>query len=555
MKTLASLKGSGSLTKTMKFIHPIAYQLSLAEDRVKILEKENHELRLELAQITGRNSRHTMARLFSSPSRNRSTTPEHTLPSYARSTTTSRLRSLASSASSSRSTSPGTDWSPSPPTPPKYLSINGKSCAYKDGELYVTRFDYLKSTVASRHRDEISLSRIRHRPILPDAQKTSEASTWSYSTDQSCDADCSEEPEELEEPQPAHSLRIMSQTEWDDLITQKAIAIRTRLADKAWIRGSAYTVYIDHDILFDILSSTETLAKRCLWGWMRTHQPDQCRRWIGYRSDIDFGRERLTTLLDRLPSNIFKFRHTRHWQVTSKLNRLIDLRNFLHHFHGRRNNVCHMDDYVEIVQKLAVLLYDEEAASRARALRDMLRGEAERTLREIETFMLLTSLPEAGDTWKPHHADLIQDAVFELDRGVLTDSYPPIVYATAREWASHRRSRTFGVAQHELEPSTRSESSTYVYTCLSTIVFLKLPSNIIEGFCGVSLTHINSLEQGLPSGANSAQDALFGNDLARPMHTRQRSSTSADVGCTKSVAGGRGGLGTRGRAVSMSDKI
>lgn len=539
----------------MKFIHPIAYQLSLAEDRIKTLEKENHELRLELAQIRRRNSRQTTARLSSSPSRNRSTTPDHAFPSYARSTMTSRLRSLESSASSSRSTSPDTDWSPRPPTQPKYLSINGKSCAYKDGELYVTRFNYLKSTVASRHRDELSLLRTRHRPTPPDAQKTSEVSTRSYSTDGLCDTDCSEETEELEEPQTANSLRIMSQTEWDDLVTQKAIAIRTRLADKAWTRGSSYTVYIDHDILFDILSSTEALAKRCLWGWMRAHRPDQCRCWIGYRSDIDFGRERLTTLLDRLPSNVFNFRHTRHWQVTSKLNRLIELRNFLHHFHGRRNNVCRMDDYVEIVQKLAVLLYDEDAASRARALRDRLRGESERTLREIETFMLLTSLPEAGDTWKPHHADLIQDAAFELDRGVLTYTYPPIVYEAAREWASHRRSRTFGVAQPEPEPSAQLESSPYVYACLSTIVVLKLPSHIIEGFCGVSLTHINSREQGLPSGAKSAQDPLFGNDLARPVHTRRRCNTSADAGCTKSVAGGRGGLGTRGRAVSMSYKI
>lgn len=457
----------------MKFVHPIAYQLFLAEDRIKALEKENHELRLELAQVTGPNLRQTVEKLSSSPSHNLATTPQHTLPSYARSTMTSRLRRL-SSVSSSRSTSPGTYPSPSPPaTPatPKYLSINGKSCAYKDGELHVMKFHYLKSTVASRRRDEYPLWRIHHRSAPLNNQKTSDATTWGYSTDRSCETDCAEEITDPEEPQQANTLRIMSQTEWDDLVAQKAIAIRTRLADKAWISGSAYTVYIDHDILFEILSGTETLAKRCLWGWMRAHRPDQCRRWVGYRSDIDFGRERLTTLLDRLPSSIFNFRHTQSWQVTSKLHCLIDLRNFLHHFHGRRSNVCHMDQYVETVQKLAVLLYDEEAASRARGLRDRLRGEAERTLREIETFMLLTSLPEAGDTWKPHHADLIQDAAFELNRGVLTDSYPPIVYAAAREWASRHRSRSFGVSRPESEPSAQSGSSSYVYTFFFTVCF------------------------------------------------------------------------------------
>lgn len=352
-------------------------------------------------------------------------------------------------------------------------------------------FGYLKPTVASRHKDQISASmRIRPRPTPRNVQTKTNSCSWGYSTDRSCETDCSEETEESEEPQPANSLRIMSQTEWDDLITQKAIAIRTRLADNAWNRGSAYTVYIDHDMLFDILSSTETLAKRCLWGWMRAHRPDQCRRWIGYQSDIDFGREALTTLLDRLSRNTFSFRHTQFWQVTSKLNRLIDMRNDLHHFHGGRRNVCHMDEYVETVQKLAVLLYDEEAASRARALRDRLREEAERTLREIETSMLLTSLPEAGDTWKPHHADLIQDAAFELNRGVLTYSYPPIVYEAAREWASHHRSRSFGVAQPEPEPSAQWESSPYVYTFPFTVVVLKLRSYVIEGFCSVPLTHI-----------------------------------------------------------------
>lgn len=446
----------------MKLILPITYQLSLAEDRIKALEKENRELRLELARITGLNPKQALASLSSAPGSSPSTTTKNTLPSYARSTMTSRLRSLPSSTSTSRSTSPSTDQTSSPPTPPKYLNINGKRCAYKDGELCVIRFDYLKPTIASRRRDETSFWRIYHHPTHPDAKKTSEASTRGYSSDRSCDADCFVESEELQEPQPLSSLRIMSQKDWDDLVTQKAIAIRTRLADEAWISGSAYTVYIDHDILFDILSSTETLAKRCLWGWMRAHRPDQCRRWVGYRSDIDFGRERLTTLLDLLPSNVFNFRHTRHWQVTSKLNRLIDLRNFLHHFNGRRSNICHMDQYVETVQKLATLLYDEEAASCARALRDRLREEAERTLREIETFMLLTSLPEAGDTWKPHHADLIQDAAFELNRGVLTDSYPPIVYAAAREWACRHRSRSFGVSQPESEPSAQSEISTYV---------------------------------------------------------------------------------------------
>lgn len=425
----------------MKLIHSIARQLSLAEDRNKVLEEENNKLRTELACIKARISSQPDRGLPSSLKRKRSTTPEHELPSYARPTTTSRLRSSPSSCSGSRSTSPSTDRSSSPSRNPKIVRINKKSCVFKDGKLDLMESGYLKPTVASHYRDEAYLlQRDRLRSASSNIDQTTEKSGWGYCSDPWYDVDefgRKEElrhNEELEEIQPANTLRVMSERELDDLVTQKGIAKRTRLDDDDWTRGSAHRVYIDHDTLFDILSGAEALAKRCVWEWLHTHRPHECRLWVGYLSDVDFGRDRLMTMLRRLPTDCFTHRHTQSSQVCCELIRLIGLRNYLHHFNGHRRLVNGMDDSLKTVQELAVLLYDEKAASQARALRDRLRDAAELTVAEIETFMMLKSLPEAGDLWKPHHLDLIQDAADGLEENPAACFYSPIAYVAAREW-------------------------------------------------------------------------------------------------------------------------
>lgn len=448
----------------MKLIHSIARQLSLAEDRNKELEQENNELRNELACIKARITGQPDRGIPSSLKRKRSITPEHELPSYARPTTTSRLRSSPSSCPGSRSTSPSTDRSSSPFRHPKIVRINKKSCVFKDGRLDLMESGFLRPTVASRSRDEDSLlKRDRLRRASSNIDVMTEASSWGYSSDPWYDIDESGGKEELrhckklEEIKPANTLRIMSERELDDLVTQKGIAKRTRLDDDGWTRGSAHRVYIDHDTLFDILSRAEALAKRCLWEWLHTHRPYECRLWVGYLSDVDFGREALMTMLRRLPTNCFTHRHTKSSQVDWKLIRLIPLRNYLHHFNGHRRLVNTMDDSLKTVQELAVLLYDEKAASQARALRDRLQDAAKLTVAEIETFMMLKSLPEAVDLWKPHHMDLIRDAADGLDENPAAYYFPPIAYVAAREWLSVPWSWDCGFSQPETEQQTQVE--------------------------------------------------------------------------------------------------
>lgn len=508
----------------MKSIHPVAYQLSVAEDRIKSLEKENQELRLEVARLSRQRPPQSSISPPPSPKRRRLSTCDGMLPAYARSTTSSRARTSPSSASSSTST----DRSSSPDTPPQHVVVDKKRYVYKDGELTKMTFGYLKPTVSTRHRDEISaLTRKRLQPFTPDDSWKHDLPEWDPPTDHSSEADHSDQTKDTEELQPANTLRVMSQAKFDDLVDQKGIEIRTRLNDDAWTRSPGHMVYIDHDALFDILSQAETLAKRCLWNWMRTHRPEDCRHWIGYRSDIDFGRDRVSTMLAWLPHHCLDFRRTRERQVKSKLFCLIGLRNFLHHFNGRRRGAYRMDAELKLVQQLAVLLYDEESARQARALRDRLHEEANRTVRDIETFMMLTSLPEAGILWKPHHADLVEDAMTEVVRGCFSNTYPLEVYAAAREWLSNPRGLAPQVSQAEVSNKVQRKK---------------------ERKRGSTYSNTKDVEADSLAGQNGQTG------LAR---NRRRYSVSGDAVCVKPaiVAGGRGGSRTRRHTVSVYANI
>ncbi|KAL1847092.1 hypothetical protein Daus18300_014062 [Diaporthe australafricana] len=307
------------------------------------------------------------------------------------------------------------------------LLINGKTYTYEDGKLKLMGSGYLKAGETS------------HTPSWQD-------DTW-Y-------PDWTPKDENPGDFQP----EIESQVELKDLADRKAIEARTGLADRAWTEDPTNNVFINHDVLYDIVNAAERLAKRCLWAWVRTHRPDFN---MGYLSDLDFGRQALHSWINRLPFDFFDCRHTRSYEVTTKLNELVTLRNFLHHFNGRCCSVYKMDSTLQTVQELAVLLYDEDSAVHARALRDRLRQEAERTVKEFETYMLLSALPESQQTWKPHHVALVEVAAREInykatlgaemeyESALEPSSLPPVALATARDWMAKPAGWNYRVAQPE----------------------------------------------------------------------------------------------------------
>lgn len=510
----------------MKILRSLAYQLAKAEDENLSLRRENYELRQEvlalrtaLASVTGRKLRKSLSQPSTRLTR-RSITSDGTTPSYAQSTKASRVRSCASAPSNNTSTSTDSNSSSLPSTPisstispdpwssdiripkiPGLLEVHSTHCAYQDGTLDVIQFGFLNSTASRQRYEAVRRDLYPHAGL--NARGRFDPSGWGDPSTQTYNAFCSKQIEQVGKLQSAGTLQIMSKAEFDDLITREAIAKRTRLADKEWIEYIGSQLFINHDRLFEILTETLAVAKRCVWRWMRTHRPKELK----YLSDIDFARDRLVPLFYGMPST-----------TTCKVESLIRLRNLVCHFSGGYQDVRRMDEHVENVQELAVLLLDEENAYHCRALRDRLRDEVERTLEEIETFTMWTALPGAGDMWLKHHSDTVRYAVYELDMG-FSHCHHRVLITAAREWASHRRGLDYGWGIPDVEGNMETES---------------IPPH------GPSLLSTES------------KGGLTGNcKQGEAMQLRRRGSFSVESGCSANVLRGKECIGSRRRSVSF----
>lgn len=261
-----------------------------------------------------------------------------------------------------------------------------------------------------------------------------------FAEPQPWDFSCYVEPKVVSEEcsQPAKPTQLISQAEFDDIIERKGIALRTRLRLDSWVWEPANNVAIDHDELFDILWRAERLAKRCLWRWLRANRPRTCEFYgLHYLSDMDFGRDRLN-LLAFGDTEFYDYRRTKSHAVMRALEELIILRNKVHHFKGRGFRMEFIDEHLYDVQRLGVLLYDEETATSARGLRNRLRKEAEEVAREIGAIWLLTALPFVGDyPWQYHHVELFQRVHSRLggmDDDRVRCQYSPAVIAATQEY-------------------------------------------------------------------------------------------------------------------------
>lgn len=318
----------------------------------------------------------------------------------------------------------------------KLVAVDGKTYFYRNGELTMRSFGYLMSTESalwkfgsneSRREQRCGVSHlILARPKFRYKPRYSERSN--AVSEQSS--------------QPAKPIQIISQAEFDDIIARNGIALRTLLHSNHWVREPANNVAIDHDELFDVLWRAERLAKRCLWRWLRTNQPAECR-WSGlhYLSDMDLGRDRV----GRLPygnRTFYDHRCTKTNAVKRVIEDLITLRNRVHHFSGRGYTMTIVDEHLFDVQRFAVLLYEEEVAASVKGLRDRLRQAAEEVGRGIEVVGLLTALPFVGDyPWQHHHIELFQRVLAQRSDGdddYIRAQYSSAVIAAAQQYGERR---------------------------------------------------------------------------------------------------------------------
>jgi hypothetical protein len=315
-------------------------------------------------------------------------------------------------------------------TDPQRVVIHGKPYIYKNGKLTPSGFGYLLSTKATINRFGNNERRREEdcrilRASSPDALEWfgHEAMTEPVTA-------VSNEVAQPEEP-----AQVVSEADLEDRSERKRIEIQTRLGDNAWLSDPVNNICLDDDEVFDILYRGEKVAKRCLWRWLRINRPMTSRRF-GYLSNMDFGRDTLSRFY-RSNRTVFDYRHTQSVEVEYIMEHLIWLRNSVHHFDGWGSSLAVVEEHLFAVHRLAVLLYDEEIAVRARSLRDRLHQAAEGVAQEIETVWLLTELPFAGDhPWKHHHITLFREVLEtrRSDEDWARQKYSPAAFEGAVEF-------------------------------------------------------------------------------------------------------------------------
>lgn len=397
------------------------------------------------------------------------------LPSYARPTRASRLRQSSSTPDTETASTTDVEQSSARAEKASKRATNdSKPHGNRNARLSESRFGYLMSTESTINKFGHNEQRREQRC---DVHNSSFAASWETPDDAAWHTpDNSAWPAaRADNPQPTMPKQIMTEGEFKDRIERHGIALQTRLWDNTWVRDPRNNVFIDHDELFDICSKGQNLGKRCLFKWLRVNRPEKCELLgIHYLSDMDLGRTSVGKLTEN-DMGFFDYRSTTRYQVDGALENLILLRNRVYHFKGSVFTAPTWDQHLYNAQLLAVLFYDEETATMARALRDRLRRAAEGAAQEIEAVGLFTALPFPGQfPWRPHHIDTISkidcDREFHGDERVRQEFSPSAIAATL-EYYNNRDSRPAWDREHDAEMilAKREESLARVKESLANV--------------------------------------------------------------------------------------
>ncbi|KAG8160849.1 hypothetical protein KVR01_009113 [Diaporthe batatas] len=365
-----------------------------------------------------------------------------TTPSYAQPTNASRLRHFTStspntvaitpkkSVSSTTPLEPNTSTSSGDMDPfiPKVrvpvagaVRINGWDAIYKNGQIKVMTFGFIKPTAS--HENHVAARRQETTDPKLFKSEWHATGTWDW------EPPATGTPSVEHQPDSTISTEMTEAEQIAESENRIALAARTGLSDKHFITGLACYVYINHDVLYKILTEALRVARQCVWRWFSAHRPG----FFKYSSDIDLARDRFTNVIMVMPDRVRK-----------SADGLIELRNSLCHFNGYDVPVSRVDIYVRHVHQFAVRLLDEEGAQAAKGVRDELRAETEKTVDEIVKRMTLTACAmtgaDDGIPWGQHHLDTVWDAVNNLDRHANGLGHSGLD-AAAREWARHHMQR------------------------------------------------------------------------------------------------------------------
>ncbi|KKY29886.1 hypothetical protein UCDDA912_g10184 [Diaporthe ampelina] len=219
--------------------------------------------------------------------------------------------------------------------------------------------------------------------------------------------------------------------EYKDLLDLHLLPLKTRLEDEDWLDSPLEHIRVDDERLYRLLMRGRELAQKCFWAHLDKSRPDIRRRefpggWQQVKLEVP-------QLIQALDSRALNFRHNDPQLARSALFAVVPLRHLTCYWsHGElgwgRPAPRVVYQHLKNVQKLAIHLYDEECAAKARELRDEARQAVEDTVSEVEALEPLFDMY----AWKYHHEQMFEQIERANDEKTLgLFRYPDVISRAA----------------------------------------------------------------------------------------------------------------------------
>ncbi|KAK1067549.1 hypothetical protein LTR33_011341 [Friedmanniomyces endolithicus] len=273
------------------------------------------------------------------------------------------------------------------------------------------------------------------------------------------------EPEETVDPEPERSgtledslVYARNASDWCPECERKirmgddgsplSLKSRSRLDDDYFYTdcrtcgGSASTVCaMPYKDQMRMMNRAHRIAQETVWNALRCHFPEwHNANYPEHPSEVRFGRSELEAVFDDVGRYSSSFGSDcskgLYWSMIS----IVPLRNAVCHM--GRFNAKTIDDYLKLVQSLAIDICDEPRTMKLRALRDELQRISEHALADIKARAPLAALPYAAP-WALHHQRTFKWACEAYDdyqmgwhnaRGLMYAKYPAFVISAALHW-------------------------------------------------------------------------------------------------------------------------
>ncbi|KAK6821116.1 hypothetical protein PG987_015516 [Apiospora arundinis] len=339
-----------------------------SEEKIKCLEKENIDLKLEVAALKLR-----LEQTPGSSTGESSSSTRHAAISTTNTTAATTTSDVTAAATNNATTS--TKCAAASKTLYRFM---------RKARHHLRKFRYRKKTVRNANSTEI-VNPSWELPVTGADHDHNNNIWWGETSDETmCDPN-THIPNEVSFPAPQVSSPTNAQAWMNQALTEQ-----THLNDPGWKSPSSRWMKVPSALAWRLLTRALILAKEAWHDFCKQNLP-----WL-HKCEFHGG-----------PHEV---RSAGAVQQTRRL------RNAFSHFEGQYLDAQDLDEYLKQAQALAVAVHDVQKSTKTRHLRDVLMNKAQHSLEEMENVGYLSTLQTTHD-WQLHHE------IFFKDRLAYEDHY------------------------------------------------------------------------------------------------------------------------------------